>query len=239
VPRLIVFLSDCCNVKQDLPTFSLDRVAAVSDSADKPQVMPPLFNSLFIYCKGEVDITSSKLGEYSGCDSRKSDNRGSCFTYPFVDLLRFNIDNGNVTWTKVVHDLTPKVDEAFRQAYPNGIQGQMTQTVAAFNYPGKPLETAALATAESKPEEKPQYRFGVKAEAAINGGLKMVEIIADSPAQKSGLEAGDVITEINGKPINTEQEYSDAVDQSPKEMKIKLVNVRDGKTVETTITLGW
>jgi hypothetical protein len=240
-PRLIVLLSDCCNVKQNIPEVSLSREVSAVAPVNKPQEMPPLFNSLFIYCKGEVDITSSKLGEYSGCDNRKTDNRGSCFTYPFVDLMKFNIDNGSITWTKLITELTPKVDEAFKQAYPNGIQGQMTQTLVAFNYPGKPVETSTPATTAeaNKPEEKPQYRFGVKAEAATNGGLKMLEIVANSPAQKSGLEAGDIITEINGKPINTEQEYSDAVDASPKEMKVKLINVRDNKTLETVITLGW
>ncbi|MDR2705265.1 MAG: caspase family protein [Planctomycetaceae bacterium] len=235
LPRLSVLLTDCCNIQVDGVVQERQGEVTVF-----PQEISPLFGSLFIYCKGVVDITSSKLGEYSFCDTRKIGNRGSCFTYPLIDLLKVNKDNVEMDWSKLVEELAPKVNEAFKELYPNGhtSSGQMSQTVVANDYPGKNLPPAP-APANPTTEEKKNYRFGVRAAPHQGGGMRMLEIIADSPAQRSGLEAGDVIVEINGKVINTEQEYSDAVDASGKKMQVKLINVRDGKTITPVIELGW
>ncbi|MDR1141742.1 MAG: PDZ domain-containing protein [Planctomycetaceae bacterium] len=234
-PRLSVLLTDCCNVQVD--NVVQERQSEVTVF---PQEISPLFKSLFIYCKGVVDITSSKLGEYSFCDNKRVGNRGSCFTYPLADLMKVNKDNAQMDWSKLVEELTPKVDEAFKELYPNGhtSSGQMSQTIVAADYPGKNLPLPPVA-ADSSTEEKKGYRFGVRATPHQGGGVRMLEIINDSPAQRSGLEVGDVILEINGKTINTEQEYSDAVDASGKKMQVKLINVRDGKTMTPTIELGW
>jgi hypothetical protein len=236
-PRLSVLLTDCCNIQVD--GLSQEREPEVTVF---PQEISPLFGSLFIYCKGVVDITSSKLGEYSFCDNRRIGNRGSCFTYPLIDLLKVNKDNIEMDWGKLVEELAPKVNDAFKELYPNGHtpSGQMSQTIVVADYPGKNLPPApAPASANPTTEEKKNYRFGVRATPHQGGGMRMLEIIADSPAQRSGLETGDVIIEINGKVINTEQEYSDAVDASGKKMQVKLINVRDGKTITPTIELGW
>jgi hypothetical protein len=232
--RLSVIITDCCNVKVE----PMAKKRQTSEKQFAKEIMSPLFGSLFIYCKGTVDITSSKVGEFSGCDNRKVDNRGSCFTYPFVDLLQTNRDNAQLDWKKIIDELGVKVNDAFKESFPNGVQGQMTQTVVAFDFPGKFVSSTSNVLAETEVEKK-GYRFGVRATPYKDGGMKMLEIIADSPAQRSGLEAGDVITEINGKAINTEKDYSDAVDASGKEMSVKLVNIRDGKTMSAVITLGW
>ncbi|MDR3109166.1 MAG: PDZ domain-containing protein [Planctomycetaceae bacterium] len=231
--RLSVILTDCCNVKVE----PMAKKRQVSEKFFAKE-MSPLFGSLFIYCKGTVDITSSKIGEFSGCDNRKIDNRGSCFTYPFVEILQINRDNAQMDWKKIVDELSVKTNNAFRESFPNGVQGQMTQTVVAFDFPGKFIIPVPNSPAEIGGEKK-GYRFGVRATPNKDGGMKMLEIITDSPAQRSGLEAGDIITEINGKPINTEKEYSDAVDSSDKVMNVKLINIRDGKVMSAVITLGW
>jgi S1-C subfamily serine protease len=141
----------------------------------------------------------------------------------------------------LVVKLAPKVNEAFRESFPNGYKGQMSQTIVAFSYPGKQdhLNPKPENTNNSSTEEKKGYRFGVRAVAHQGGGMRMLEIIENSPAQRSGLEVGDVILEINGKVINSEKEYSDAVDASGKKMQVKLINTRDGKTITPTIELGW
>jgi S1-C subfamily serine protease len=153
--------------------------------------------------------------------------------------MKANKDNVGMDWDKFVTELSTKVDEAFRESYPNGYQGQMSQTVVAFNYPGKQEHSEPVAAGNPSTEEKKGYRFGVRAVAHQGGGMRMLEIIENSPAQRSGLEVGDVILEINGKVINTEKDYSDAVDASGKKMQVKLINTRDGKTITPTIELGW
>ncbi|MDR2754590.1 MAG: PDZ domain-containing protein [Planctomycetaceae bacterium] len=233
-PRLSVLLTDCCNVQIDVMGTVQERQSEVITF---PQEISPLFATLFFHCKGIVDITSSKLGEYSGCDVKK--NRGSCFTYPFVDLMKAHKDNVEMDWDKFVAELAPKVDEAFKECYPNGCRGQMSQTIAAFSYPGKQEPSEPTHTNQPSTDAKKGYRFGVRAVPHQGGGMRMLEIIENSPAQRSGLEVGDVILEINGKTINTEQEYSDAVDASGQKMQVKLINTRDGKTITPTIELGW
>ncbi|MDR0338302.1 MAG: PDZ domain-containing protein [Planctomycetaceae bacterium] len=233
-PRLSILLTDCCNVQVD--SVARERQSEITVF---PQEISPLFKSLFIYCKGVVDITSSKLGEYSFCDNKKVGNRGSCFTYPLVDLMKVNKDNAQMDWNQLITELSTKVDEAFKELYPNGHtpSGQMSQTIVAADYPGKNLPSPPAVTDSS--DEKKSYRFGVRAAQHQGGGMRMLEIISDSPAERSGLEVGDVILEINGKTINTEQDYSDAVDASGKKMQVKLINIRDGKTMTPTIELGW
>ncbi|MDR2441083.1 MAG: caspase family protein [Planctomycetaceae bacterium] len=233
-PRLSVLLTDCCNVQIDVMEAAQERQSEVITFSKE---ISPLFATLFFHCKGVVDITSSKLGEYSGCDMKK--NRGSCFTYPFVDLMKVNKDNVDMDWDKFVTELAAKVNDAFKESYPNGCRGQMTQTLAAFSYPGKQEQPKPEDNNNPSTEEKKGYRFGVRAVAHQSGGMRMLEIIENSPAQRSGLEIGDVILEINGKAINTEKEYSDAIDASEKMMHVKLINIRDGKTITPTIELGW
>jgi len=45
-----------------------------------------------------------------------------------------------------------------------------------------------------------RVRLGIYAEG-VEGGVKVKEVVKDTPAEAAGLKAGDVITEIDGKPI--------------------------------------
>lgn len=68
-------------------------------------------------------------------------------------------------------------------------------------------------------------------------GVVVVEIVPNSPATSAGLEVGDVITGVNGKPVKTEaaavlQLYDGRVGD-----KVKLTVLRDGKVTERTLTL--
>ncbi|MDR1384705.1 MAG: caspase family protein [Planctomycetaceae bacterium] len=232
--RLSVIVTDCCNIP--VSKSVLIPNAAPLPPFSVPKMMPPLFESLFIYCKGTVDVTSSKVGEYSFCDNRKEGNRGSCFTYPLIDLFNANKDNAQIDWNHFLTSLTPKVNDAFKSSFPNGYEGQMVQTPLVFDYPGKQQTSSVTSTT---PQSENKYRLGTRAKANPGGGMIMLEIVSGAPAYLSGLEAGDVILEINGKQVNTEKEYSDAVDSSGKEMQIKFTNVRTQKIETRTITLGW
>ena len=80
--------------------------------------------------------------------------------------------------------------------------------------------------------------FGARVGANPGGGLKVVDIVPGSPAQRLGLEKGDLIDTINGQPVNNIQGYSTAIDKSPRQM---VVTGRDGKTLrpfKATATLN-
>ena len=247
--RLCVVISDCCNTQATArkSDWFFSRQAELLPRS--PKTISPLFESLFIMCKGLVDVTSSKLGEASGING---DGKGSCFTSPLVDLLTVHKDDDSLDWKTLLDKLTPKVQEAFLAAYPKGamVQGgrQYKQTVFAYSLPGMSAtrrydETQTVDSAPSStvaPETRKGPRFGVRAVAEKDGGLRITELIADSPGKRAGLEVGDVLLEINEKSINSEPEYSDAVDESPKQMHVKVKKRNNGGDISTlTVELGW
>lgn len=63
-------------------------------------------------------------------------------------------------------------------------------------------------------------------------------VIADSPAAKAGIKAGDVITEVDGKKIDQNHSLTGYLDQHKPGDTISLTIVRDGKTIQSSVTLG-
>ena len=56
------------------------------------------------------------------------------------------------------------------------------------------------------------------------GGALIADVLAGSPADKSGLEPGDIVTEINGRPIN-----------DSRRLKLTVAGIAPGSTVPATI----
>ena len=54
------------------------------------------------------------------------------------------------------------------------------------------------------------------------GQLVITEVVPLSPAFNAGLEVGDLLLEVNGKPVRTEKEYSDAIDSSPRNIRLLI-----------------
>lgn len=219
-PRLNVLLTDCCNVFADLPV----REPSVPRGANRPADFSPLMRRLFLAPTGTVDITSSGIGEMSFVDS-SGKNRGSCFTWPLVQLLRENENRRDLNWNSFLELLTESVREAFVECFPDGcqLQGmpkQTTQTVHAFELPS------------DGPGGLP--RFGARVLSIRPSGVRLTEIAPNSPAQIAGLQIGDVIVRINGKVIENETDYSASVDRSPAEM---LVEYQDQNKVRKTVTV--
>jgi serine protease Do len=61
---------------------------------------------------------------------------------------------------------------------------------------------------------------------------------AGSPADRAGIQAGDVIVEFDGKPIKDLYEYTDALRARQPGDTVKIIVLRDGARVELTATLG-
>ena len=83
----------------------------------------------------------------------------------------------------------------------------------------------------------------VSASIAESLGLKKAEGVivdermADSPAAKAGLEAGDVITAINGKPVKDAREFARTVAGLAPNSTIKFDVMRNGEAKSLTATL--
>ncbi|EGA69918.1 protease DO [Vibrio sinaloensis DSM 21326] len=69
-------------------------------------------------------------------------------------------------------------------------------------------------------------------------GAFVSQVVPDSAADKGGLEAGDVITSINGKSINSFSELRAKVATLGAGKKIELGVIRDGKQKTYAVTLG-
>jgi putative serine protease PepD len=69
-------------------------------------------------------------------------------------------------------------------------------------------------------------------------GAQVSRVVSGSPADKAGLQAGDVITAIDGKPIATADDLTALVNTYKPSDKAKLTVTRSGSTKTLTITFG-
>jgi serine protease Do len=69
-------------------------------------------------------------------------------------------------------------------------------------------------------------------------GALVGQVVADSPAEKAGLKAGDVIIEYNGKEVSQMSMLPAMVANTSVGEKAKLVLIRDGKKQNITVEIG-
>jgi S1-C subfamily serine protease len=186
-----------------------------------------------------VNITSSKRGEASFVDATEK-KRGSCFTWSLVALFDKHQNDTAITWQDFTAELSEDVKKAFLDSHPegfkfnpplNGIVQQTTQTIEIYGMlPG-------IAPAPAAVQQGP--RFGVRAVALPGGGVRITYVLPGGPGARAGFEVGDTITEINGKHLQTEEDYSKAIDDSPKRVNAKVINGKDGRLLNVTFELGF
>ncbi|HWI40404.1 MAG TPA: DegQ family serine endoprotease [Verrucomicrobiae bacterium] len=75
--------------------------------------------------------------------------------------------------------------------------------------------------------------FGLKSEK----GALVSEVLKESPAEKAGIRAGDVVVEFNGRPISEMNELPRLVAVAPIGSKATVSIFRDGKTESRTVTI--
>jgi serine protease Do len=69
-------------------------------------------------------------------------------------------------------------------------------------------------------------------------GALVAEPQAGSPAVKAGIQAGDVITAVNGNPVRDARELSRTIGAMAPNTTIKLTILRGGKETQMSLTLG-
>ncbi len=217
--RLIVLLSDCCNAF--IPTVS-----------PKTPVVPakevsPVAQKLFFEPSGCVDITSSKLGQYSFTGDG---GHGSLATAAWIKVFEEvnetlkDDPEADVDWKTVSETMIEKTEEMFKKKYPDGttVQGdfQDAQTPHVYELPGAPRLGAKIQTRQQN--------------------LVVTKVVADSPAEKAGMQKGDILVAIryldSGKEIrpHDEADYADAIDYAPRDVEI-TVKRQNGKNTQQLI----
>ncbi|HEC92279.1 MAG TPA: PDZ domain-containing protein, partial [Candidatus Atribacteria bacterium] len=64
------------------------------------------------------------------------------------------------------------------------------------------------------------------------------DVVKDSPAEKSGIKRGDIITKVNDEEVNSTQELQDKIRSIDIGEKAKIEVARDGKTISFIVKIG-
>ena len=75
-------------------------------------------------------------------------------------------------------------------------------------------------------------RLNVEMGAVVN------EVIAGSPAEKAGIQAGDVITKVNGQPISGASDLRNKIGLMPIGSELHITLIRNGASQEVTAVLA-
>lgn len=78
------------------------------------------------------------------------------------------------------------------------------------------------------PVEDLSNRTRKKMKLQSTDGVIVVDVMPDSPADEAGLKHGDVITHVNGKLVEDEEELSEDINKVGAGKQVKLTVIRDG-----------
>ena len=97
------------------------------------------------------------------------------------------------------------------------------------------------------PAAKPRGFLGIPTESLtddekkdlkVKNGIKIAEVVKDSPADKAGLKVDDVITSVDGRSIDSPQEVPAITKAAGAGTAVKVEVVRDGKKQTIEVMLG-
>jgi len=71
----------------------------------------------------------------------------------------------------------------------------------------------------------------------VRSGVVVIDVMDDSPAEKAGIEAGDVLLEIAGQRVRSSRALQDAVEQKPIDSTQPVTVLREGMQVKLRVEL--
>lgn len=93
----------------------------------------------------------------------------------------------------------------------------------------------------SRPFLGVQYQLITKDVALLNDvpqGAYVQQVVSGGPAEKSGVNVGDIITKINGQTIDSENKVPEIISKTNIGSNIDLTVWRDGKQLDFQVTVG-
>lgn len=162
-------------------------------------------------------------------------------------MSRFLLPAGMVALVLSAFTIAAQVRDDPRQAPPAPVQpGQKAVSPSKDLAPAKKAGAAKGAATVKKaqrhrgksrvylgvctvPVEDLSNRTRKKMKLQNTDGVIVIDIIPDSPADEAGLRHGDVITHVNGKLVEDEEELCDDLNQLGAGKPVKLAVIREGE----------
>jgi S1-C subfamily serine protease len=119
----------------------------------------------------------------------------------------------------------------------NGVRVDVALGSAIGGGPSVPTEP----TARPDPPDAARPSIGLSAEPVTLGqrtAMKVVRVVPGSPAQKAGLEVGDVIVAANGAPITGAEQLSATFRKSGPSLMLTVRDTRTGKEVPVEVQIS-
>ena len=102
-----------------------------------------------------------------------------------------------------------------------------------------PANTVRDVLPELKRGATPEHAFlGLSTSAASGGGAQVQQATAGGPAERAGLEAGDVVTRVDGDEVQDPDDIAAAIDDDAPGDEIEVTVRRGGDERTVTVTLG-
>ncbi len=112
---------------------------------------------------------------------------------------------------------------------------------------GRPAKSQAASTAANVAPRETQYNaerkgnsgwIGVTTNDDASRGVVITKVLPNSSASQAGLQVGDVIVELNGKPVKSGMEFDVAVSRSEPGSQVRISYMRGSWRMEVKVTVG-
>jgi serine protease Do len=90
----------------------------------------------------------------------------------------------------------------------------------------------------AKKPEKGKGFLGIGTKARPGGGLDVDKVGRESPAEKAGVKAGDILLKLDGTELLTKEQFQDLLKEKAPDDRVALELLRNGKPETLTFRLG-
>jgi len=221
-PKHLVMFSDCCsNLTEPRVPPPLERKAF---EVQEPPNTRPLFKHLFFEYSGVTVLTSCSRGEVSGFFGG---GEGSLFTHAFRNYVDKNA-NRRCTWKRVAEVVGAEVRETYQIKYVQ----KGGELIGVGNVAQQKTQTVELIDKDAR---GPSLGLRVKQRGAE---LVILEVICGSRAEEAGVQANDVLLEVNQQKLDTEDAFGKKVDDSGPMIQLKVRRGGDVQSYDIMLDQG-